>query len=146
MKVFPVYKFMQGAWGQREYLMFATSEFKAMDFAMAWNKAHPESNGTFLAVSLDDIDPHQLPFKPDTYRGWSLDFEYGYHTALHDNYDASWEGEEDGWVDNNLRLTERTLPDLITEIDLHDESTPMSFGMKSGEVEAGIAGYVDLDS
>jgi len=76
-----------------------------------------------LGVSIDRADEPNV----NTYRGWTLDFEYGYHTATHDNYDASWEGEEDGWVDNGLKLTERTLEALITEIDLHEASSPTSW-------------------
>jgi hypothetical protein len=123
-KLFPVYKFARGHWGQRETIFYASSDQRAIDFACEWRRANPWSQGCYLAISLDNPDPS---LKADTYRGWHLDFEYGYHTATHDNYDASWEGEEDGWVDNGLRLSERTLADLITEIDLHDASAPTSW-------------------
>ena len=55
------------------------------------------------------------------YRGWSISFDYGYYTGTGPNYDASWEGDEDGWVDNGELLAARTLPDLCTEIDAYIE-------------------------
>jgi hypothetical protein len=48
---------------------------------------------------------------------WTIDFDYGYFNATHSNYDASWEGEEDGWVDNGLRVIARTLEGLCEEIE-----------------------------
>jgi hypothetical protein len=54
---------------------------------------------------------------PREYRGWSISFDYGYYTATSPNYDASWEGEEDGWVDNGQRVSARTLDDLRAEVD-----------------------------
>ena len=124
--IFPVYKFVRGQWGQREYIFFGTSDGKAIDFACAFNRANPDTNGCYLNPSWSDDDP-RLSLKPNHYRGWHLDFEYGYHTATHENYDASWEGEEDGWVDNGLRLSERTLDALIIEIDQHEASAPTSW-------------------
>ncbi len=121
MKNFPVYKFGHGQWGKREYLFHASTDSLATDFACAWNRANTWSNGSYLAPSHDTDD------KLDTYRGWHISWEYGYYTAYHDNYDASWEGDEDGWVDNGLKLSERTLDSLITEIDLHEASFPMSW-------------------
>ena len=54
-----------------------------------------------------------------------LKFEYGRWTATHENYDASWEGEEDGWVDNGLMCEGRTLDDLADEIEAKEaEITP----------------------
>ena len=53
-----------------------------------------------------------------TYRGWSITFEYGYYRAVHPDYDASWEGEETGWVDNGLQCEARTLDELYEEIDI----------------------------
>jgi hypothetical protein len=54
---------------------------------------------------------------PADYRGWSISWDYGYYTATSPDYDASWEGEEDGWVDNGLRTSGRTLADLYAEVD-----------------------------
>lgn len=55
--------------------------------------------------------------QPDTYRGWAVTWDYGHFTATGPDYDASWEGEEDGWVDNGHRLTARTRADLEAEVD-----------------------------
>jgi hypothetical protein len=52
---------------------------------------------------------------------WKLSFEYGDYYAVHDNYDASWEGEEDGWVDNGLQTSARTIEDLELEIACIEE-------------------------
>ncbi len=37
--------------------------------------------------------------------------------ATHEDYDASWEGEEDGWVSNGLHVAAKTIPDLLDEIE-----------------------------
>jgi len=122
--IYPVYKFARNKWHQREYLFYASTDSRAIDFAGAWRRANPWSNGCFLAASRDELPTGA---KLNTYRGWQIDFEYGYYTAIHDNYDASWEGEEDGWVDNGLRISERSLECLINEIDLHETSSPTSW-------------------
>lgn len=44
-----------------------------------------------------------------------LTFDYGYWSAIHQNYDAEYAGEEDGWVDNGLRCSGRTLEELAEE-------------------------------
>jgi hypothetical protein len=52
------------------------------------------------------------------YPGWKyVTFEYGYWTATHENFDASWEGEEDGYVGNGWRAEARTLKGLAEEIE-----------------------------
>lgn len=66
--------------------------------------------------------PHAPPgvsevVAPKEYRGWSISWDYGYFTATGPNYDASYEGEEDGWVDNGERCSARTWVDLKDEID-----------------------------
>jgi hypothetical protein len=53
----------------------------------------------------------------ESYRGWAITWNYGYYTAISPNYDASWEGDEDGWVDNGEKCSERTLEDLYASID-----------------------------
>jgi hypothetical protein len=108
--VYPVYCFR--GYMKRHYLFYASSPERAMDFVCAYNRAGISPNGGYLAVS------RELPegAKVNTFNGWEFDFEYGYHTAIHDNYDASWEGDEDGWVDNGLKLSERTLLDLLESI------------------------------
>lgn len=40
--------------------------------------------------------------------------------AVHRDYDASWEGEEDGWVSNGLHVTAKTIPDLLDEIEEYE--------------------------
>ena len=54
---------------------------------------------------------------PDQHRGWAISWDYGQFTATGPDYDASWEGEEDGWVDNGHRVFARTRDELIAEID-----------------------------
>lgn len=46
-----------------------------------------------------------------------ITWEYGRYTATHKNYDASWEGEEDGYVDNGLKAEGRTLEELVDDIE-----------------------------
>jgi hypothetical protein len=53
----------------------------------------------------------------NTHRGWSLKWDYGQWTGTGPDYDASWEGEEDGWVGNGHRCYARTREELIEEID-----------------------------
>lgn len=60
----------------------------------------------------------------DTYRGWTIshapppipmrNLDWA---ATHPDYDASWEGEEDGWVDNGLAVHAATRDELIEAID-----------------------------
>lgn len=38
------------------------------------------------------------------------------YTATHKDYDASWEGEEDGWVSNGLSCTAPNRDALLVEI------------------------------
>ena len=54
---------------------------------------------------------------PDTYRGWTVTWEYGQYQAVHPDYDASWEGPEDGWVDNGLRVFANSIAALEAEVD-----------------------------
>jgi len=55
--------------------------------------------------------------KADTYRGWSISWDYGRFTATGPNYDVSWEGEEDGWVATGGAVEASTREALIEEID-----------------------------
>lgn len=52
-----------------------------------------------------------------TFPDWSITFEYGYWTAVHKDFEASWEGEEDGYVGNGLNTTARDLEGLAAEIE-----------------------------
>lgn len=57
------------------------------------------------------------------YKGWKLcppDFPIPW-TAYGPNYDASYEGEEDGWVDNGEKASANTREQLIEEIDIYCE-------------------------
>lgn len=59
---------------------------------------------------------------PETYRGWELSFEYGFHTATHLDFDASYEGPEEGWVGSHPTLQGRSPEALRAEIDAwHEE-------------------------
>lgn len=51
------------------------------------------------------------------YRGWTIDWEYGWYVATGPNYDASYGGPEDGWVSNGHRVQARTPESLLVEID-----------------------------
>jgi len=51
------------------------------------------------------------------YRDWSVDHTPGGWCATSPNYDASYEGPEDGWVDNGEIVWAATLDNLRDEID-----------------------------
>jgi hypothetical protein len=74
-----------------------------------------------FADIFDNLLPATKTVTPDvpgiTCRGWAVTWDYGYYTATSPDYDASYEGPEDGWVDNGLRVTGRTLDDLHSEVD-----------------------------
>lgn len=58
--------------------------------------------------------------KHSIYRGWSVypgSWPAPDWMALHPDYDASYEGPEDGWVSNGLSTTADTLEELHFEID-----------------------------
>ncbi|WP_230280230.1 hypothetical protein [Croceicoccus sp. Ery15] len=59
-----------------------------------------------------------------TYKGWTIDFDMkpipyrgADWTATHPDYDASYEGPEDGWVGSHPVLTAATEKELWAEID-----------------------------
>ena len=57
---------------------------------------------------------------PDTYRGWTISqgqWPEPAWSAIGPNYDASYEGEEDGWVSNGEAANAPTRAALIDEID-----------------------------
>jgi hypothetical protein len=60
----------------------------------------------------------------DTYRGWSIGWDYGSFHAFGPNYDASWEGPEDGWVASGGVVEASTREALIEEIDAWIEEHP----------------------
>jgi hypothetical protein len=52
------------------------------------------------------------------YRGWHITKEPdGRWHGFSGNYDASYEGPEDGWVDNGEKVNGATLSDACDEID-----------------------------
>lgn len=54
----------------------------------------------------------------ERYPDWEhFTFQYGRWMATHRNYDATWEGEEDGYQDNGLKAEGRTLEELCEDID-----------------------------
>lgn len=57
---------------------------------------------------------------PAIYRGWRVypgRWPEPNWSAVHPDYDASYEGPEDGWVSNGLSTTADTLEELHFEID-----------------------------
>lgn len=60
-----------------------------------------------------------------TYRGWTIHpCEWSGWRAYGPNYDASYEGPEDGWVDNGEKAEAPTREALIAEIDDWFEEHP----------------------
>lgn len=64
-----------------------------------------------------------------TYRGWTIHqgrWPEPAWRAYGPNYDASWEGEEDGWVDNGEKADADTHAALLDEIDawIDDQAGP----------------------
>jgi len=66
------------------------------------------------------------PSLPDRYRGWSISPPEicPFWTATGPDYDASYEGPEDGWVDNGQKVEARTYKDLLAEIEDFIAATP----------------------
>ena len=59
-----------------------------------------------------------------TYRGWNVRegrWPEPAWIAMHPNYGASYEGPEDGWVDNGLMADGVTYEHLCAEIDAIEE-------------------------
>lgn len=84
--------------------------------AAFWNGIIADHAASHLRVTeLVTLAPDSPPAK--TYRGWSITWDYGEFSATNPNYDASYEGPEDGWVDNGQRVFARTIEDLETEVD-----------------------------
>lgn len=58
----------------------------------------------------------------DTYRGWLIEQNWlGKWEATGPNFDASYEGPEDGWVSNGEAVFADTRAELIEEIDAYIE-------------------------
>lgn len=58
----------------------------------------------------------------EVYRGWRIDAEFIGYSATGPDYDASYEGPEDGWVSNGQSACGRTIREVKDAIDeWHDE-------------------------
>jgi len=53
----------------------------------------------------------------DTYRGWPIEPAYVGWQAVSPDFDASWEGEEDGWVGNGQSAWGRTRAECEAAVD-----------------------------
>ena len=53
----------------------------------------------------------------DTYRRFTVSWDYGYFNAVHPDFEASYEGPEDGWVGSHPTLSGRTRSDMEVEVD-----------------------------
>lgn len=53
----------------------------------------------------------------EVYRGWRIDAEFIGYSATGPDYDASYEGPEDGWVSNGQSVHGRTVQDVRELID-----------------------------
>jgi len=127
---YPVYRF--NGYFRREYIYYGSNESQAFNFVLAYNSLETRKNGAYLATSR----PLPADAKLNHYKGWTISFDYGYWNAVHDDYDAEWKGEEDGWVDNGRKLSERTFDDLLLVIEL-GEWTPEPMYPYSGELANG---------
>jgi hypothetical protein len=57
---------------------------------------------------------------PDTYRGWTISrgrWPEPAWSASSPNYDVSYEGPEEGWIDNGEKANASTRDALLSEID-----------------------------
>ena len=70
-----------------------------------------------------DNDPYQSRVtKPVIPAGWSIDPAYVGYSASHEDFDASYEGPEDGWVGNGLYCHGMTVQDCLEQIaEIEDE-------------------------
>jgi hypothetical protein len=85
---------------------------------------HPTSDATPLRPTEPAPGSPGPAGNPDTYRGWTISYDpppipirYFDWIAQGPNFDASYEGEEDGWVGNGEQVHASTRGELIEEID-----------------------------
>ncbi len=84
-----------------------------------WSLASPKCGQCCDNVPMgDQIEPLR------EYRGWAISFDYGFYTATGPDYEASYEGPEDGWVDNGQHIEARNLEDLRAEVDAWFDEQP----------------------
>jgi len=80
-----------------------------------------------FAELFDSLGWATKPVTPAEYRGWKIRqgrWPEPDWMAEHPDYDASWEGEEDGWVDNGLKAYASTHEALCEEIDIVMDEHP----------------------
>ena len=68
-------------------------------------------------------------------KGWRIDSDFWplpAFTATHEDYEADWKGEEDGWVGNGLIATGNTREELLEEIAAIEAEHP-HFAKARGE-------------
>ena len=53
----------------------------------------------------------------EAYRGWRIDAEFIGYSATGSDYDASYEGPEDGWVSNGQSAWGRTIEECKAGVD-----------------------------
>lgn len=69
------------------------------------------------AQLADCLERIGVPASAASYRGWSIVFEYGWYVGTGPNFEASYEGEEDGMVGNGECVSARTIADVRIEIE-----------------------------
>ncbi len=87
-----------------------------------------------LADHAASMTKAQRASRPNTYRGWDIwpgRWPEPNWKAAHKDYDASWEGEEDGWRDNGLSTDADTYDALLAEIDAIMDEHPHFKGEQS---------------
>jgi hypothetical protein len=57
----------------------------------------------------------------ERFPNWRIKWDYGRYEAVHDNFEADWKGEEDGYVGNGLNTESRDLEGLVLEIEAIEE-------------------------
>lgn len=82
--------------------------------------------GLGLVEPLTDMERAQLadclerigvPASAERYKGWVIEFEYGWYTGVGPNFEGDYQGEEQGWVGNGEMVSARTIADVRIEID-----------------------------
>ena len=81
-------------------------------------------NAIVTAHAAAMLRPSELTRDQWTYKGWQIgfdmppipirDFDW---SATHPDYDASYEGEEDGWVGSGGHVNAATYEELLAQID-----------------------------
>lgn len=77
-----------------------------------------------MTPSIAEVLDKAADLTSDTYRGWTIHYDpppiptriFDWH-ATGPDYDASYEGEEDGWVDNGQKACGPTREAVCAEID-----------------------------